>query len=410
MVDRMTDPLAGKAAATRPELRRAKGPDGKSRLLSAAVELLCGQPPSSIAGRALARKAGVHHTLIGQIFGDLPALLATAYSDERDAFAQAAFSVVGQPIDGFAVAGHANFWKPYVYFVLDPSHGAIQAALGHNSIPRQASQHLHHDDPSLAPANRDAIAAAWWSTQIGALVFDKALNHGLGISLRQREHVRDLAARWLDKLFQSPPNAIKPSTARAMELAASPKKPTQGREGKEWALIQAAINLLYDRAESGVSGRELAQRANANYGLIHHYFGSKEAVFDQAFIYLHGLYVDDMVGGQAQRLGLPFQMVRHEAFIHAWACRELAGIAMPTVDLAGMRIFLTDLLASRGISGSNSAALAQAQADVYCAIALQLGYTICRTHLGATLDTEPEAVLSRLMTIHRWLVTGTWPR
>ena len=32
-----------------------------------------------------------------------------------------------------------------------------------------------------------------------------------------------------------------------------------------------------------VSGRELARHAGVNYGLIHHYFGSKDAVFAEAF-------------------------------------------------------------------------------------------------------------------------------
>ena len=45
------------------------------------------------------------------------------------------------------------------------------------------------------------------------------------------------------------------------------------------ALLDAAARLLPDRAPSTVSGRELAHEAGVNYGLIHHYFGSKDAVF-----------------------------------------------------------------------------------------------------------------------------------
>ena len=49
------------------------------------------------------------------------------------------------------------------------------------------------------------------------------------------------------------------------------------------ALIAAAKELLPERVPSAVSGRELASLAGVNYGLIHHYFGSKDAVFREAF-------------------------------------------------------------------------------------------------------------------------------
>ena len=52
------------------------------------------------------------------------------------------------------------------------------------------------------------------------------------------------------------------------------------------ALVRAAKELLPDRAPSSVTGRELAKRAGVNYGLIHHYFGGKEAVFREALLEL----------------------------------------------------------------------------------------------------------------------------
>jgi AcrR family transcriptional regulator len=43
------------------------------------------------------------------------------------------------------------------------------------------------------------------------------------------------------------------------------------------ALIDAAKRLLPDRAPGAISGRELAAEADVNYGLVHHYFGGKDA-------------------------------------------------------------------------------------------------------------------------------------
>jgi TetR/AcrR family transcriptional regulator, repressor for neighboring sulfatase len=43
------------------------------------------------------------------------------------------------------------------------------------------------------------------------------------------------------------------------------------------ALIDAAKRLLPDRAPGTIAGRDLAAEAGVNYGLVHHYFGGKEA-------------------------------------------------------------------------------------------------------------------------------------
>lgn len=43
------------------------------------------------------------------------------------------------------------------------------------------------------------------------------------------------------------------------------------------ALVEAAKRLLTDRAPSAIAGRDLADEAGVNYGLVHHYFGGKDA-------------------------------------------------------------------------------------------------------------------------------------
>src|SRR3954452_1683686 len=53
----------------------------------------------------------------------------------------------------------------------------------------------------------------------------------------------------------------------------SKRAPGGGRQ----ALIAAAKRLLTERAPSAIAGRDLATEANVNYGLVHHYFGGKDA-------------------------------------------------------------------------------------------------------------------------------------
>lgn len=56
----------------------------------------------------------------------------------------------------------------------------------------------------------------------------------------------------------------------------------RGPEAVRRSLIDAAVQLMGMRSPRQISGRELAKHAGVNYGLIHHYFGSKDAVFAEA--------------------------------------------------------------------------------------------------------------------------------
>jgi len=57
----------------------------------------------------------------------------------------------------------------------------------------------------------------------------------------------------------------------------------RGPEVVKRKLVDAAKDLMTMMSPRQVSGRELARHAGVNYGLIHHYFGSKDAVFAEAF-------------------------------------------------------------------------------------------------------------------------------
>ncbi len=68
-------------------------------------------------------------------------------------------------------------------------------------------------------------------------------------------------------------------------------RPGTGRE----ALVEAAKRLLTERAPSAIAGRDLAAEAGVNYGLVHHYFGGKDAALRagldalrEDFVTVHG--------------------------------------------------------------------------------------------------------------------------
>ena len=62
----------------------------------------------------------------------------------------------------------------------------------------------------------------------------------------------------------------------------TPRSAARGPEAVRRSLIDAALQLMTMRSPRQISGRELAKTAGVNYGLIHHYFGSKDAVFGAA--------------------------------------------------------------------------------------------------------------------------------
>jgi AcrR family transcriptional regulator len=64
-------------------------------------------------------------------------------------------------------------------------------------------------------------------------------------------------------------------------------------------LIAAAIELMAARPPSLVSGREVARRAEVNYGLLHHYFGGKNGLFREALAQLVNDFVEDGAGRSA---------------------------------------------------------------------------------------------------------------
>ena len=74
-----------------------------------------------------------------------------------------------------------------------------------------------------------------------------------------------------------------PATSFSGEMA-EPSPIVRGPEAVRRSLIDAAKALSSVRSPRQVSGRELAQYAGVNYGLIHYYFGTKDNVFAQAVI------------------------------------------------------------------------------------------------------------------------------
>jgi TetR/AcrR family transcriptional regulator, repressor for neighboring sulfatase len=62
----------------------------------------------------------------------------------------------------------------------------------------------------------------------------------------------------------------------------------RGREQVRAALIRSASELFAERGPVGVSVRDVAAHAGVNHGLVHQYFGSKQALLGEVLEFLAG--------------------------------------------------------------------------------------------------------------------------
>lgn len=92
------------------------------------------------------------------------------------------------------------------------------------------------------------------------------------------------------------------------------------------ALVAAAARLLGRSAPERISGRSLAEEAGVNYGLVHHYFGGKDAVLREGFRRLAEDYAARSGSTTGSRL-VPFSLRHHPDFVRALAYASLSGEA-----------------------------------------------------------------------------------
>jgi hypothetical protein len=170
------------------------------------------------------------------------------------------------------------------------------------------------------------------------LVFQQPLRESLGIS----DEDWPACLSRVDHRLRSLP--LSPLPVPLVESHLHDRQPIPTPVKAREKLLQAAEDLLAFRLESNVRGRELADHAGVNYGLVNHYFGSKNAVFDEVLERLHERFRDDVVEVFAEadmlRLGLDEVFSRHLPFLRSgraacWGsapypgsiCSEVAGSA-----------------------------------------------------------------------------------
>jgi AcrR family transcriptional regulator len=370
--------------------------------MAAALEAVAANGPSGVSGRAVARAAGVHHAQIQQMFGSVDGLVTAALIAERDRFvAEVITSVDGLP-DPFTITGFPLFWRAITQVVLDPGHVDMAMLTEHGPIARLADR---LGSSTLASDGRDyqsARATAWVLAPLGVLVFQQPLRESLGIS----DEDWPACLSRVDHRLRSLP--LSPLPVPLVESHLHDRQPIPTPVKAREKLLQAAEDLLAFRLESNVRGRELADHAGVNYGLVNHYFGSKNAVFDEVLERIHERFRDDVVEVFAEadmlRLGLDEVFSRHLPFLRVWASRLLGERPVPGFNLLGGRRIRDSLLEARGVRPGDGQRVLDAVGDTLAAVGLQTGWVLFRPLLTAPGTPGTGSITGHDRSIYLWLL------
>jgi AcrR family transcriptional regulator len=137
------------------------------------------------------------------------------------------------------------------------------------------------------------------------------------------------------------------------------------------ALVEAAKRLLPDRAPGAISGRDLAAEADVNYGLVHHYFGGKDAAFRAGLRALR----DDFVAthGDAASMSL---LTGSDPYLKALVRWHIEGSDSVSVDGEfPIGAALVEAVAARMNAGADGASV-EAKARAIAMISLQLCFAV----------------------------------
>jgi len=362
----------------------------RDALVAAAKSSLADQFPSAITGRSLARSA----------------VLAVAFDELLEEYAASGTDEAGVPRP-FGFRDNPTFWRALAHLMLDratfddfrPQHGVLARAV----LGVQAHR------PELDAEQAKAIVALGVAIDFGLLIHRPVLGRAAGLG-SDEPAIDLLVEQWLEGLYRgvgplgarpvaSPNSPIRvPLLAGDAPVAVSNEAGTTELSAED-RLVDAGARLLEDRAPSAISGRQLARAAGVNYGLIHHYFGTKDEVLRRS-IQLHR---DRFFAANTDNRRPPgyFSVCDHPGYVRAttWAAID------PALSIAEQRFPVMDLLVTQQLDseGGRRDELATRVA-VVVVVSAQLGWALFGDLFEAALDAELvqlEALVAPLL--HRLL-------
>ena len=183
----------------------------------------------------------------------------------------------------------------------------------------------------------------------------------------------------------------------------------------EEKLIAAAGEMLAEVGPRALSVRAVAQRAGVNHGLVHHYFGSKDALLRAAMhdlVLRHARFARDQSHGSA--IPAPMALLQDQQYLRAVVRCVLDGeMALATTEIAeGVSMpqaALEEMTTMRGL----------AQADVTLkamlgiGMAIEMGWAALEPFIAAVTGTDAADmgdVRAEAVRLRQELVASWWRR
>lgn len=184
----------------------------------------------------------------------------------------------------------------------------------------------------------------------------------------------------------------------------------RGSDQVRAALIEAASALLGEKPPQRITGRELAERAGVNYGLVHHYFGGKGALLSEGLARLAASYsagerADGTSGDWTS--SQPFSIRNRPDYLQAVAFASIAGemgevsTIHPVVEAS-----LADVADRRGDGHEPTDGT---RVDVAVATMFQLGWCLFADTVTSGMDLDAnqrDEVEARLRLVLRAILLG----
>jgi len=187
----------------------------------------------------------------------------------------------------------------------------------------------------------------------------------------------------------------------------------RGADAVRAALVLAATRLLGDAPPERISGRRLAEEAGVNYGLVHHYFGGKEAVLREGFRRMAEEYTVDSGLGSGSPVA-PFSLRESPGYVRALAYASLSGrISEARGDHSVFAAAVDQSRKARPADDEREIRADVALATVFhasrCLFAETIDPWLVSSDAPAEKDRSPEAVEERLVLILQALNLGLDP-
>lgn len=176
-------------------------------------------------------------------------------------------------------------------------------------------------------------------------------------------------------------------------MTVAEQRSTRTRVDTEDKLIRATAELLGEVGPNSLSIRVIAERAGVNHGLVHHYFGGKDALLHAAMQHLvHEHHGYAMEQSRRQPLPAPFALLGDPTYLRA-VVRAVLDNEMSlartelTEEVSVPRNAMMHLAHERGEEQPST----ELKAKVGLAMAMEMGWAALEPFILSVVDaTSPE--------------------